>query len=195
MNRRDEIIETASRLFARQGYHATSIRQIAAEVGCQGSAIYCHFEQGKQELLRTILAERMPDFEEFVGACTGASGTEKVFDTLAQQLAALARTHLQNWQWIAGEFPTLKPGERAVVRTRLSALHSGLAACLQAQVRDEAVARSTAWMLLALTAGYAQLVRLLPPDLDGHFASEQFISALNELLKPLAYRVEVTNVR
>lgn len=195
MNHREDIIEAAIRLFARQGYHATSIREIAANVGCQGSAIYCHFEQGKQELLHTILAEYMPNFEEVIGTCAGELVTEKAFDLLAHQLATLAHTHLQNWQWIAGEFPALRSSDRAIVRTRLAALYGALVKYLQAHTSDEAAARTVAWVLLALTAGYAQLIRLLGPDLEGHFASEQFISALNDLLKQLAYRVEVTNVR
>ena len=40
---RDTILQVASRLFIRQGYTATSIRQIAEEVGIGKATIYHHF--------------------------------------------------------------------------------------------------------------------------------------------------------
>ena len=40
---RDEILEHASRLFAEQGYRATSVRQVAEASGCTKPALYYHF--------------------------------------------------------------------------------------------------------------------------------------------------------
>ncbi len=44
-NRRDLIIETAAELFQEQGYDATSVRQIAAAVGCSEAALYYLFKE------------------------------------------------------------------------------------------------------------------------------------------------------
>lgn len=52
------IREKARRLFARQGYAAVSMRQIAAEVGVQAGALYA-YTKDKQTLLFALLEEHM----------------------------------------------------------------------------------------------------------------------------------------
>lgn len=52
------IREQARRLFARQGYAAVSMRQIAAEVGVQAGALYA-YTRDKQTLLFRLLEEHM----------------------------------------------------------------------------------------------------------------------------------------
>ncbi|RJE83812.1 TetR/AcrR family transcriptional regulator [Paracoccus onubensis] len=52
------IREQARRLFARQGYAAVSMRQIAAEVGVQAGALYA-YTKDKQTLLFELLEEHM----------------------------------------------------------------------------------------------------------------------------------------
>lgn len=54
------IREQALRLFARHGYAAVSMRQIAAAVGVQAGAIYA-YEPDKQSLLFGLLSEHMQD--------------------------------------------------------------------------------------------------------------------------------------
>lgn len=54
--RRDEILDAAQRLFARQGYDATSVNQIIAEVGVSKGAFYHHF--ASREDLVEVLACR-----------------------------------------------------------------------------------------------------------------------------------------
>ncbi|WP_119071958.1 TetR/AcrR family transcriptional regulator [Aggregatilinea lenta] len=195
MNRRDDIIQTARQLFTRQGYHATSIRQIAAGVGCRESAIYVHFENGKRELLQTILTHHMPDFDEILRGCAPESASENAFDRLGQRMAALAQTHLQEWQWVVGEFPTLKADERAIVRAKLVELHQGLADCLQAHRVSEAAARSIAWSLVVMLSGYAQLHRVGEPDFDIGFSPDHFANMLKVLLAETLRPEEQANVQ
>ncbi|WP_282603630.1 TetR/AcrR family transcriptional regulator [Paracoccus sp. PARArs4] len=52
--------ETARRLFARQGYAAVSMRQIAAAVGVQAGALYA-YTPDKQALLFDLLESHMQD--------------------------------------------------------------------------------------------------------------------------------------
>ena len=195
MNRRDDIIRTAIQLFAKQGYHATSIRQIAADVGCRESAIYVHFGNGKRELLQTILAQHMPDFNEILSGCAPEFASENVFDCLGHCMVVLTQTHLQEWQWVAGEFPSLKPGERAIVRARLVELHQGLVGCLQAHAATEAAARSIAWVLVALLSGYAQLHRVGEPDFKMDFSPDHFANMLKVLLAETTRPIGQANVQ
>jgi AcrR family transcriptional regulator len=54
----EAIHEAAANLFYRQGYAATSLREIAGEVGIQVGSLYNHIES-KDELLRTLMERIM----------------------------------------------------------------------------------------------------------------------------------------
>lgn len=51
--RKTEILESATLLFSKQGYSATSVREIAERVGMEAPSLY-HYFQGKEELLNEI---------------------------------------------------------------------------------------------------------------------------------------------
>ncbi len=71
--RREQILAAASRIFARQGYHRTTVRQVAREAGIADGTIYLYF-RSKQELLLALLGklgrvgERPADFAELASA-------------------------------------------------------------------------------------------------------------------------------
>jgi AcrR family transcriptional regulator len=54
MNKRENILRTAARLFAAQGFDATTTIQIARESNVTESLIYCHFK-GKDDLFTNII--------------------------------------------------------------------------------------------------------------------------------------------
>ncbi|MEW2354284.1 helix-turn-helix domain-containing protein [Spirillospora sp. NPDC029432] len=56
---RDLLLDAALELFARQGFAATTVRQIAARVGVRDSAIYGHFPS-KQAIYDALFAEAGP---------------------------------------------------------------------------------------------------------------------------------------
>ena len=58
-DRKRQILDTAERLFSERGYHATSIRDIAASLELKGGSLYSHIN-GKEELLWRSL-ERAAD--------------------------------------------------------------------------------------------------------------------------------------
>ncbi|NQV06247.1 TetR/AcrR family transcriptional regulator [bacterium] len=53
---REQILLQASILFARQGYHATSTRQIASAVGIRQPSLFYHFPT-KTDIMRALLVE------------------------------------------------------------------------------------------------------------------------------------------
>ncbi len=57
-----QILDAAARLFATQGYHQTTTRQIAAEAGVAEGTIYNYFA-GKQDLLLAML-KRVAEMDE-----------------------------------------------------------------------------------------------------------------------------------
>lgn len=56
---REEIIIAAHALFAEQGYHGTSMRQIAERAGVALGGIYNHFS-GKEDIFKLIIIEYHP---------------------------------------------------------------------------------------------------------------------------------------
>jgi AcrR family transcriptional regulator len=57
-NRRRELLRTAAKLFRRQGFDATSTRDIAAAAGMQSGSPFYHFKS-KQALLYAVMEEGM----------------------------------------------------------------------------------------------------------------------------------------
>lgn len=55
--RREQILYVAKRLFAENGYHATSMRMITREIGMTEALSYHYFPNGKLEILHTIIRE------------------------------------------------------------------------------------------------------------------------------------------
>jgi TetR/AcrR family fatty acid metabolism transcriptional regulator len=70
--RRAQILAAASRVFARQGFHRTTVREVAREAGIADGTIYLYFAS-KQELLLALLGElarvgeRPADFAALAG--------------------------------------------------------------------------------------------------------------------------------
>ena len=73
------VLSAALSLFARSGYAAVSMRQIAAEVGIQAGALYNHFPT-KQAILRELMVSHMESlivaWEDRIAAHEGLSATE-----------------------------------------------------------------------------------------------------------------------
>lgn len=59
----DEIILTAVDLFQKQGYHATTVRQISTALGVTSAALYYHFP-GKEAILESIFDMAMTTAEK-----------------------------------------------------------------------------------------------------------------------------------
>lgn len=64
-NRRDLLVETAARLFYRDGYHATGIDRILAESGVAKMTLYKHFKS-KDELILAALRRQDEQFRNWL---------------------------------------------------------------------------------------------------------------------------------
>ncbi len=85
--RRAAILDAAKRLFAERGYHATSMRDIAAAVDLLGGSLYAHIT-GKEDLL-WVLVHRAAD--EFLRA---AATIEREEPDPRRRLARLVEAHV-----------------------------------------------------------------------------------------------------
>lgn len=73
------IVDAATDLFYERGYHATTMRDIAAAVGIKAGSLYNHYS-GKQDILLRICLETSRDLYE--GAVAALEGIDDVEDRL-----------------------------------------------------------------------------------------------------------------
>ena len=70
-----QILDAAARLFRRQGYSETTLRQIAKAAGLQAGSIYYHFGS-KDEIVDEVLATGMRDIYKLVEKTVASLGDE-----------------------------------------------------------------------------------------------------------------------
>jgi AcrR family transcriptional regulator len=64
-NRKIEIIDRALKLFAKNGYHSTTLDQVAANIGVTKATLYYYF-RSKEEIIRAILKRSVNRMEKAV---------------------------------------------------------------------------------------------------------------------------------
>lgn len=124
-----KVREAALRLFARHGFAAVSMRQIAGEVGVQAGALYL-YTPDKQTLLFDLMREHM---EDLLASWQPPDGTP------IAQLEAFCRHHIRyhldrpELVFIAYmELRNLEPGNFAVIEALRRAYEDRLEAILKA---------------------------------------------------------------
>src|SRR5215472_3687761 len=65
---RQRMIDTAGRLFQRQGYHATGLNQVLTESGAPKGSLYFHFPAGKDQLAAESVARSGGELGERMAA-------------------------------------------------------------------------------------------------------------------------------
>ena len=87
---RQEILDAARPLFARDGYEATSIRKIAEKLGCSTGILYHYFED-KDEIMAELVRET---FQKLLGKLRPlATDSSPVRDRLRRGLRAYISIH------------------------------------------------------------------------------------------------------
>jgi AcrR family transcriptional regulator len=83
---REQVLRRAIDLFNRHGYDATSIADIAKELGVTKSAIFYHFD-GKESILAAALDEALTEIGQVVAGALNAEGTS-AYDRLRATVLA-----------------------------------------------------------------------------------------------------------
>lgn len=113
--RRDELIQIAGRLFAENGFHVTTIRDVADAAGIQSGSLYHHFtskESMVEELLseywERLLAGYRQVAESELDATLAAKQLIRVSVTLLDDCANALRIMLSDWSYLAKAFPFME---------------------------------------------------------------------------------------
>ncbi|NYG59772.1 AcrR family transcriptional regulator/DNA-binding XRE family transcriptional regulator [Nocardioides daedukensis] len=81
------ILEAATRLFVRQGFHATSMREVAAEAGVSVAGIYHHYP-AKELILVALMDVTMSEIRwRLFAARDEATGSREEFAAMVESLA------------------------------------------------------------------------------------------------------------
>ncbi len=152
---REKLLEAAVRLFARQGFSATSIRALASEAGVALGLLY-HYFPSKEAVLEALLADGMADVEfTFETARQGVTAADFVRGLLSSAGERL-KAHRSAWQVSYGlrHQPQVVEGlARTIEKSRKHML-----SFLEAELRRRAVpnARIEAEVLFATVEGIGQ---------------------------------------
>ncbi len=88
MGIRDRILDAAVVVLGERGHAAATTKEIARAAGCSEGSLYTYFAT-KEELLRAVLAERLPPFIPLLLGLAGRAGEDTVDDQL-REVARLA---------------------------------------------------------------------------------------------------------
>ncbi|HWQ15943.1 MAG TPA: TetR/AcrR family transcriptional regulator [Roseiflexaceae bacterium] len=90
--RRRQIVQAATPLFAHHGFSQTSISDVAAAAGLSHGSVFLHFAS-KEELFRAAVLEPLAEFEPLFDPARHPQGTplERLRRMVDEQLAAVAR--------------------------------------------------------------------------------------------------------
>lgn len=173
-NRRDLIIQTAAGLFIKQGYAATSVRQIAKAAGCTEAAMYYHFKDGKRALLQTVVEGNSPDFVSVLEGCRQATSLSQLIITYIHCMCTYCDERERHVQWLVSEFPNLSVDEKKLFHEKHLAFHAALIKLLRPFIKDESEAEELGWMLICASFGYRQVFITLELNKLVDFPVENF---------------------
>lgn len=84
---RDDVVRAAGRLFSARGYHGTSMRDLAAELGLLGSSLYSHIDS-KEDLLVEVVERGAALFQASADSALAVAGSA------VSRLRALVTGHI-----------------------------------------------------------------------------------------------------
>jgi len=121
MTTKGRILDTAERLFARDGFEATSLRAITAEAGVNLAAVNYHFHS-KEALVQAVIGRRMGPVNErrlaLLDAYEAEAGDapvplEKIMEAFLRPVVEMVGSHAHEFVPLIGRLYT-EPGEFAV---------------------------------------------------------------------------------
>lgn len=118
MTTKDRILDAAERLFARDGFEATSLRAITAEAQVNLAAVNYHF-QSKDALVQAVIGRRMSPvnaqrlalLDKYEADAGGAPvPLEKILDAFLRPIVELVGSHAHQFVPLIGRLYT-EPGD------------------------------------------------------------------------------------
>ena len=85
-----QILDAATRCFARDGFHRTSMEDIVRESGLSPGAIYCYF-RGKHEIVEAISAQRHARDSALLAEFVSSANVGEALKAVSRALVVMLR--------------------------------------------------------------------------------------------------------
>jgi AcrR family transcriptional regulator len=173
---KETILNVASELFAKNGYAATSIKQIAQAAGCTTAALYYYFEDGKAHILREVVRSYSTGALSAVDEVGEFDDLSTYLEHLTQRIGQTMPKMRKRLNWLVLELHNLPAEERDQFMDQFAGLHRAIRARLEQHLKDSERANMLAWVIVCAFLGYGQLFQTMgfkdssAPSLDefGH---------------------------
>ena len=156
-NKRENILEVASKLFLEQGYDGTSVQQIANEVGCTKAALYYHFKDGKEEILQEMMQTHRPDLITLLDPCIEATSLRELLQCWARGITSQASQRTAQFRWMTNQYPKLSQEQQAAVHQIQVECLRKFSDLIEPFVESRWEAEQIALLAFCTTIGYKQL--------------------------------------
>ncbi len=133
--RRDEIIRIAAKMFASKGYHATTLDEIARELGVTKPALYYHVHS-KEEILREIVVKIMEPMEAVIKVGNSSLSPREKIEQIVQILVKFSAERKETTLIAFQEVKILPKRTRDAIRLREKKVEHILQATLEEGVRQ-----------------------------------------------------------
>lgn len=148
-NSRHDVVSAAGRLFAKRGYHGTSMRHLGTELGLVGSSLYSHVTS-KEDLLVEVVEQGAALFEEAAARAqvTEGRGADRLRALIVGHVGVVV-DHLDEVRTFLNEARFLDAGHRRRILAARDAYEDEFRAAIGAGLADG----SLDWPIDAKLAG------------------------------------------
>ncbi len=165
-DKRRLILDAAVRVFARQGFHACRVSDIADEAGVAYGLVY-HYFASKDEILDTLFLERWQVMLELIREVDGASSPEGEEIPVREKLLAIASFIVDSYQH--------DPDLMKVIIVEVTRAANSFGNTHIATIRE-------AYELIGGMITKAQEQGVFKEEIDARFAAMAFYGAIEQLL-------------
>jgi AcrR family transcriptional regulator len=116
LDRRDELLAAAARLFAQRGYHSVGVDDVGSAVGIAGPSIYHHFATKLDVIVAVITQGANQLLETTARALAGTHDDTQALDALLGAYTSFSLTHSDLMDVLITEVPHLPQPHRTTFR-------------------------------------------------------------------------------
>ena len=186
---REQILDAATRLFARRGFDGTSLQAIAREVGIRKASLFHHFPS-KEDLRLKVLDKLLSHWNEVVPRILAATsrGVDQS-DAIIQEATAFFLEDPDRARFLTREVLDSADGIRALLTTHLRPWFAALCDHIRrgqaaGRVYQEVDPEAYLLQMINLVVCCTATLNVLGPLVEGHARDQKFLQRhITELLR------------
>lgn len=185
-NLREDIIQESMALFEKQGYSATSVRQIAKRCGCTAGSLYYFFEGGKTEILQEVVRAYGLDPLKSLTWITKEKSLEDLIDRLIAELPLYFQNVSKKLSWLMLDVSHLTENEISMMRKFPLSLHESILQGVRGHLTDPQKSLQISWIIFCGLYGYVELFNKMGLVVDEPFPIKEMGESIKTAVHALA---------